>query len=96
MNHDGGRTLSIIVDHLKKPGYFVSYRLIDSQYFGLAQPRKRVYIVGSKDAHISLDNFDEHTFVLGDILETGMPAVDSAFTKNCLRTSLLNRWLAKL
>ena len=70
MNHDGGRTLSIIVDHLKKLGYFVSYRLIDSQYFGLAQSRKRVYIVGSKDAHISLDNFDEHTAVLGDILES--------------------------
>lgn len=81
MNHDGGRTLSIIVDHLKKLGYFVSYRLIDSQYFGLAQSRKRVYIVGSKDAHISLDNFDEHTSVLGDILETGLPTVDSAFTQ---------------
>lgn len=81
ITHDGGHTLSIIVDHLKKLGYFVSYRLIDSQYFGLAQSRKRVYIVGSKDAHISLDNFDEHTSVLGDILETGLPTVDSAFTQ---------------
>lgn len=81
MSHDGGRTLSIIVNHLKKLGYFVSYRLIDSRYFGLAQSRKRVYIVGSKDTHISLDNFDEHTSVLGDILETGLPTVDSAFTQ---------------
>lgn len=81
INHDGGRTLSIIVDHLKKLGYFVSYRLIDSQYFGLAQSRKRVYIVGTKDAHISLDNFDTHHAVLGDILEHGLPTVDSAFTR---------------
>lgn len=81
MNHDSGRTLSIIVDHLKKLGYFVSYRLIDSKYFGLAQSRKRVYIVGTKDAHISLDNFDEQTAVLGDILETGLPTVDSDFTR---------------
>lgn len=81
IKHDGGRTLSIIVDHLKKLGYYVSYRLIDSQYFGLAQSRKRVYIVGTKDAHISLDNFDEHTAVLGDILEKGLPTVNSTFTQ---------------
>lgn len=80
INHDDGRTLSIIVDHLKKLNYYVSYRLIDSQYFGLAQSRKRVYIVGTRDAHISLDSFDEHTAVLGDILEHGLPTVDSDFT----------------
>lgn len=81
INHDDGRTLSIIVDHLKKLGYYVSYRLIDSQYFGLAQSRKRVYIVGTRDAHISLDNFDEHTAVLGDILEHDLPTVESKFTE---------------
>lgn len=81
INHDDGRTLSIIVDHLKKLNYYVSYRLIDSQYFGLAQSRKRVYIVGTRDAHISLDNFDEHTAVLGDILQHGLPTVDSDFTR---------------
>lgn len=81
INHDDGRTLSIIVDHLKKLNYYVSYRLIDSQYFGLAQSRKRVYIVGTRDAHISLDNFDEHTAVLGDIQQHGLPTVDSDFTR---------------
>lgn len=81
MNHDGGRTLAVIIDHLKKQNYFVSYKLIDSQYHGLAQSRKRVYIVGTRDEYISLDNFDEHTSVLGDILEHGLPSVDSNFTK---------------
>ena len=81
INHDDGRTLSIIIDHLKKLNYYVSYRLIDSQYFGLAQSRKRVYIVGTRDAHISLDNFEEHTAVLGDILERGLPTIDSEFTQ---------------
>lgn len=81
INHDDGRTLSIIIDHLKKLNYYVSYRLIDSQYFGLAQSRKRVYIVGTRDAHISLDNFEKHTAVLGDILEHGLPTVDSEFTQ---------------
>lgn len=81
VNHDNGRTLSIIINHLKQLGYYVSYRLIDSQYFGLAQSRKRVYIVGSVDAHVSLDSFNEETAVLGDILESGLPTVDSEFTK---------------
>lgn len=81
MNHDGGRTLAVIIDHLKRLGYFVSYRLIDSQFFGLAQSRKRVYIVGARDAHVSLDNFEEHTAVLGDILEKGLPTLDSDFTR---------------
>ena len=81
INHDDGRTLSIIVDHLKKLNYFVSYRLIDSQYFGIAQSRKRVYIVGTRDGHISLDNFEEHKAVLGDILEHNLPTIDSEFTR---------------
>lgn len=81
VNHENGKTLSVIVNNLKQLGYYVSYKLIDSQYFGLAQSRKRVYIVGTKDAHISLDNFEEHTAVLGDILEHGLPPVESAFTK---------------
>lgn len=81
INHDDGRTLSIITDHLKKLNYYVSYRLIDSQYFGLAQSRKRVYIVGTKNAHISLDNFEEHTAVFGDIMEHGLPTVNSEFTR---------------
>lgn len=81
INHDDGRTLLIIIEHLKKLNYYVSYRLLDSQYFGLAQSRKRVYIVGTKDAHISLDNFEEHTSVFGDIMEHGLPTVDSDFTR---------------
>ena len=83
VTHDEGKTLAVIIDHLKKLNYHVSFKLIDSQYFGLAQSRKRVYIVGSKSKEISLDNFDKKTAVLGDILEHGLPTIDSHFTK-CL------------
>ena len=81
VNHDGGRTLEIIIDHLKKLNYFVSYKLIDSQYHGLAQSRKRVYIVGTKEAYISLDHFPVRTAVFGDIMEHGLPSIDSEFTR---------------
>lgn len=85
IKHDNGRTLSIIIDHLKQLGYHVSCRLIDSQYFGLAQSRKRVYIVGTIDTRISLDKFNHTTAVLGSILENGLPTVDSAFTKKLFK-----------
>ena len=81
VNHDKGNTLRIILEHLRALDYHVSYRLIDSQFFGLAQSRKRVYIVGTKDNFVSLDNFEEKRAVLGDILEKGLPTVDSKFTK---------------
>ena len=81
VNHAGGKTLSVIIKTLKQLGYFVSYRLIDSKYFGLAQSRKRVYIVGTRDAYIPLDNFEKHTAVLGDILEHDLPPVQSPFTR---------------
>nr|DAU09093.1 MAG TPA: Cytosine specific methyltransferase [Caudoviricetes sp.] len=80
VNHDNGKTIKVIVNTLKQLGYFVSYRLIDSQYFGLAQSRKRVYIVGTRDTRVSLDDFDEHTAVFGDIMEHGLPHVESNFT----------------
>ena len=81
VNHDGGRTLKIIISHLEKLNYIVSKKLIDSQYHGLAQSRKRVYIVGTRDSYISLDSFPERTAVLKDILEHNLPCVESEFTK---------------
>lgn len=82
INHNNGRTLDTIIEHLKLLGYNVNYKLLDSQYFGLAQSRKRVYIVGMlHHKKISLDDFDITTAVLGDILEYGQPIVNSRFTK---------------
>lgn len=81
MNHDNGRTLAVIIKHLEDLGYVVNYKLIDSQFFGLAQSRKRVYIVGMSKAKIDLDNFEQKTATLGQILEHGLPTVKSEFTK---------------
>lgn len=81
ITHDNGNTLNTIITHLEQLGYHVSYRLLDSKYFGLPQSRKRVYIVGSLDEKINLDNFDKSETVLGDILQHGLPTVDTDFTK---------------
>lgn len=85
INHDNGRTLQTIIQHLEALGYKVTYKLLDAKDFGLPQSRKRVYIVGTLTESISLDNFPVTTKKLGDILEKGLPTVDSKFTRALLK-----------
>lgn len=81
VNHDGGNTLKVILTHLEDLGYTVNHALIDSKYFGLAQSRKRVYIVGMLGSKISLDGFEVKEAVFGNIMEHNLPTVQSDFTK---------------
>lgn len=93
--HDGGNTLNIIIEHLENLGYIVNYKLIDSQYFGLAQSRKRVYIVGMLDCKINLDEFETNTATLGDVLEQGLPTVQSKFTKKLFDNYTIDEVIGK-
>lgn len=79
-----GETFSTILKILNELGYKVSWKLLDSKFFGVAQSRKRVYIVGTKDKKINLDNFEEKNIVFKDIMEHNMPTVNSKFTKALL------------
>lgn len=81
INHDNGNTLNTMITHLERLGYHVSYKLLDSRDFGLPQSRKRVYIVGSLDEEIGLDGFEQREAVLGDILQQGLPTVNTEFTR---------------
>ena len=81
INHDNGETLNTIINHLENLGYKVTYKLLDSKYFGLPQSRKRVYIVGTLSEKISLDNFNKNERTLASILEQGLPTINSDFTK---------------
>lgn len=85
ITHNNGQTLAVIINRLKALGYVVNYDLIDSKYFGLAQSRKRVYIVGTRNKEISLKNFPLKKAVLGDILEKGLQTIDSVFTKKLFK-----------
>lgn len=57
VNHDGGKTLQVIVDRLSALNYKFDYRVLNSKYFGVPQERKRIYIVGSLEEKPNLDNF---------------------------------------
>lgn len=85
INHEDGETLRTIIQHLEDLGYKVNYRLIDSQFFGLPQSRKRVYIVGTLKETIDLDNFPVTQSTLGDVLEHGLPTVNSDFTRKLFK-----------
>lgn len=43
---DGGRTFGTILGQMAKLGYGFAYRILDAQYWGVPQMRRRVFIVG--------------------------------------------------
>jgi len=47
LSSNKGRDFATILQGLVKCGYGVSWRILDAQYFGVAQRRRRVFIVGS-------------------------------------------------
>ena len=81
-NDEIGRTLKTILYKLETElNYQVSWKVLDSVNFGVPQSRKRVFIVGTKNEKVSLDNFEPVYKVLNDILETGKPTMNTDFTK---------------
>ena len=83
--HDRGRTLKVILDHLDKLDYQVTYAVLRAADFGVPQNRERIYIVGFDRKHFGISTdymfpFPEPTHLhtrLGDILETD---VDEKYT----------------
>lgn len=85
VNHDGGKTLQVIIDRLSALNYKFDFRVLNSKYFGVPQERKRIYIVGSIYEKPNLDSFPVKESKLGEILETGLPTVDTPFVRTLLR-----------
>jgi DNA (cytosine-5)-methyltransferase 1 len=46
LSSGGGRDFGTLLGALAELGYHMSYRVLDAQYFGVAQRRKRVFLVG--------------------------------------------------
>ena len=46
LSSDGGRAFGTFLGILGKLGYGIAYRVLDAQYFGVPQRRRRVFVVG--------------------------------------------------
>jgi len=79
-----GNTLKTILSTLEDLGYLITWKVLDSKNFGIPQKRKRIYIVGSKNNKISLDDFKIEHKVFSDIQENNLPPVETKFTKKLL------------
>ncbi len=55
LNHDGGRTMQIILDELNRAGYVVYWKLVNSINYGVPQMRERIYFVGIRKDLIKKD-----------------------------------------
>lgn len=93
-----GRTLEVILMHLVELGYKVTWKVFDASEFGLAQKRKRIYIVGTRKDHVSLDDFDKESTILESVLE-GKPerslVIDTPLTQKLLEHYKMNELLGK-
>jgi len=78
---DIGRTLMTILHNLSALDYEVNFKVLDASDFGLPQARKRIYIVGTKAEKIKLDGLKKNKKKLSEILENGLPVLQTRFTK---------------
>ena len=84
-NHDGGKTLKVMIENLEGLGYHVSWRVLDSINFGVPQSRKRTYIIGRKSKQVDLQNITfTKKVTFSEIQETNQPHLKTPFTEKLL------------
>lgn len=81
VNHDNGKTLSLILEKLKELKYHVSWKVLDASEFGVPQKRRRIYIVGHKKHMPFLDGHVHLYKMAGDCIENDAQFEPTKFTK---------------
>lgn len=91
-----GQTLETIIKSLENLEYKVTWKVLDSQDFGLAQSRKRIYIIGTLNSKIELNNFTSYSkTTFKDIQEFNKNTIDTDFTKKLLSHLPINELYGK-
>lgn len=60
LNHDKGKTWSIMQQVFSELGYFFKWQILDAKDYGIPQGRRRLFVVGFKDKN----QFDKFSFPL--------------------------------
>ena len=87
-SHDKGRTLKVILDHLKALGYHVNYRVLNALDFGLPQKRERIIIVGFLNPELAAKwsfDFEKKPYDLASILEDESNVDPSLYASDMIR-----------
>ena len=87
VRHQQGATLKIMLAELRKLGYVVNWRVLDSSRYGTPQRRKRIYVVGTMKRTVDLDKLPETASLLSQCLERVEDQsvyLDSPFVKKLL------------
>lgn len=90
-----GRTLSTILKKLEILGYKVRWKVLDASDFDLPQARRRIFIVGYLGSGVELNGFEVKHKKIADILESGLPTMDTKFTKLLLKHYSISDLLGK-
>ena len=72
VNHDGGKTLQVMIKELKKAGYRVEYKILRSQFLDVPQKRERLVIFGVRkdlDTEILFPSEKDYTISVKAALE---------------------------
>lgn len=81
--HDNGKTLSVMLQALDDIGYRVSYQILKSQYFDVAQKRERLFILGVKkdsNLYISFPKEKPYTVSLKEALKDVPESMGQKYT----------------
>ena len=73
--HDEGKTLAVILSHLRKAGYETFVDVLNARCFGVPQNRERIFIVGFLDHNIKFKfpNPSKRKVRVGNVLEKKAP-----------------------
>lgn len=92
--HDKGRTFRIIIEHLKKAGYYIHHKVLNALDYGVPQKRERIIIVGFRNdvKFYFPDPIPESKrATIGDILEPAECLSPKLFVRKEIRESRLAR-----
>lgn len=93
-NHDGGKTLNVILNTLDELGYETEWKVLNAKDYGVPQNRERWYCVGiRKDLNLKLPKFPDKKKLSHTLKDIILLKVDSLYdsTDICLKNIETNR-----